>query len=431
MSNDTFTFFCPACGAKLTLALRLAGVVGPCPSCRSQIQAPTIEALMQHAQATGHNPIQSPAAPVPAPQPPVQEPVQPPPAAVPPRNPYFIEPRQLPQRSEPVEIVSRPISDETDRPREGSYAPPPRRRHSGAFRRALVPFVFLGATVALVAGLIFLLTSPGLLSPAKPPPEKAPSPVKKILTDDPAPTDKPATDQAAVTPPAKTEPTPPVALVSPEDRGNRAMKTLETFLKANSLEERQPIIETSATPEELQKSCLNGKLPESRFDTLIQESNDLEKVVDCYYSVHFRSEDTTEIVQTMLVRIRGDAPPKVVVDPFLDLYGGRLKEFMASTGKDSGKFQVVLTAMRYSPAGVPSPESKGSIKLQSDSASPGVIGSAVFGVNGPIGKILDDPSSGMHWGAPKYCTVVLQWNRDDPNKPYVEALDITRLDWNP
>ena len=382
---------------------------------------------MQHAQATGYSAVQ----PAPAPQAPVQEPAQPPPAAVPPRNPYFIEPRQLPQRSEPVEIVSRPISEETDRPREGSYSPPPRRRHSGLFRRALVPIVFLGATVALVAGLILLLTNPKLLSPTKPTPDKPTSPVKRILTDDPAPTGDPVPNQGANTSPGKADPTPPVPLVSAEDRGNRALKTLETFLKASSLEERQPIIETSTPPEELRKSCLNGKLPEARFDTLIQESNDLEKVVDCYYSVRFRTEDATENVQTMLVRIRGDAPPKVVADPFLDLYGGRLRDFMASSGKDSGKFQVVVTPMRYNPFKVPDPDSKRFIKLQSDSASPGLIGWAVFGVNGPIGKMLDDPSSGIRWGAPKYCTVILQWNRDDPNKPYVEALDVTRFDWNP
>ena len=40
MAQDTLTFCCPACGIKLSVPASLAGVVGPCPSCGSRIQAP-------------------------------------------------------------------------------------------------------------------------------------------------------------------------------------------------------------------------------------------------------------------------------------------------------------------------------------------------------------------------------------------------------
>jgi hypothetical protein len=40
MANDSITFFCSACGIKLTVLGSLAGFFGPCPSCRNQIQAP-------------------------------------------------------------------------------------------------------------------------------------------------------------------------------------------------------------------------------------------------------------------------------------------------------------------------------------------------------------------------------------------------------
>ncbi len=430
MSNDTFTFFCPACGAKLTLALRLAGVVGPCPTCRSQIQAPTMEALMLHAQATGI-PLAPAAEPVPQAPAPVQPPPQPQAPANPqPRNPYFIEPRQLPQRTEPVEIVSRPISDQTDRPRVGAPGPPVRRRHAGPLRRALVPLVFLLASVALVAGLVMLLTTPPPTNKPGRNPGGETSPVREVF-----PT-KPTKDPVKDPVPGSTDDNggkavPLVPLVSTEDRGNRAMRTLETFLTASSLAERLPHIETAIPQDQLEKSCLAGKLPQSRFETLLQESNDMEKVVDCYYSVRFTNEDNTDNMQTVLVRIRGDAAPKVVIDPFLDLYGGRLKEFLTSTDKDSGKFQVVLAPMRYEAFPVPQPENKLFVKLLGDSNDTTPIGWAVSGINGPIGKMLDDPSSGLRWGSAKCCTVVLQWNRNDPAKPYVEALNISRLDWNP
>ncbi len=42
MANDsTLTFACPACLIRLTVPSHLAGISGPCPSCRKQIQAPS------------------------------------------------------------------------------------------------------------------------------------------------------------------------------------------------------------------------------------------------------------------------------------------------------------------------------------------------------------------------------------------------------
>jgi hypothetical protein len=394
-----------------------------------------MEALMIHAQAAAS--YQTAPAPAPAPQPsapaaPPEDASYQPTAAANPQSkgPYYIEPRQLPQRSEPAEIVSRPISDETDRPRVASPGPPLRRRHSGPLRRAMIPLVFLIASVALVVGLIILLTTPPPVAPREDTPEGGNSPVRKVLPDEQStksvknPTAGPADDTG-------NKAVPFVPLVSTEDRGNRAMRTLETFLSASSLAERIPLIETSTPQADLEKSCLAGKLPSSKFDTLIQESNDIEKVVDCYYSVRFRNEDATDNLQTLLVRIRGDATPKVVVDPFLDLYGGRLKSFFAAPDSDSGKFQVVLSPMRFHDFAVPQPETKLFLKLLEDSNSPNPVGWAVAGRNGPIGKMLTDPSSGLRWGVSKPCSVILQWNRDDPAKPYVEALNIPRLDWNP
>jgi len=46
--------------------------------------------------------------------------------------------------------------------------------------------------------------------------------------------------------------------------------------------------------------------------------------------------------------------------------------------------------------------------------------------------MLEDGSYSLSYGNAKACTVLLHWNTDeDPAKPYLEAVDLIRLDWNP
>lgn len=49
-----------------------------------------------------------------------------------------------------------------------------------------------------------------------------------------------------------------------------------------------------------------------------------------------------------------------------------------------------------------------------------------------IGKALTDSViTGLNWDQPKPCLVMLQWNMENPTKPYLEALEAKRLDWEP
>jgi hypothetical protein len=42
------------------------------------------------------------------------------------------------------------------------------------------------------------------------------------------------------------------------------------------------------------------------------------------------------------------------------------------------------------------------------------------------------PTTSLSYGKAKACTVMLRWNADDnPAMPYLEALTIKALDWNP
>ena len=46
--------------------------------------------------------------------------------------------------------------------------------------------------------------------------------------------------------------------------------------------------------------------------------------------------------------------------------------------------------------------------------------------------MLEDESSGLAYGQATACTVFMRWNiEDDPQNPFLEALDITSLNWNP
>ena len=40
MATDSLIFPCPACGIKLSVPLRIAGISGPCPACWKPIQSP-------------------------------------------------------------------------------------------------------------------------------------------------------------------------------------------------------------------------------------------------------------------------------------------------------------------------------------------------------------------------------------------------------
>ena len=439
MLSNSFTFLCPACGAKLTLPFHLAGVSGPCPSCRTQIQAPTHEALRRHAQSSQCLPAH--AAPDQAPQPaqPSSSPPRPQPSAAGSEDArgkpnYKIEPRLLPTRENPAEIVSRPISEVADRPRVDLPYPTPRRRRSHPLKRALIPVLLLCTAAALILGLTNLLTpNPGNLHGDPGKPASGSAAVKPIIPSDPRNQGSHPNDA----PPVGVEPAAPAGgpglapLVTLRERGNQALETLERFLKASSLAERQPIIESQTSPEELEKSCLAGPLPPASIITQIQESNDLEKVTDCYYSVTFDVPDGPPVSLKMLVRIRGDASPVVVVDPFLDLYGGRLRRFVSDPTLDSGTFQAVISARRFCDDSIPKSESQFTLKIMMDDTSPEAICGAVCAKRSPVGLMYEDSSSGLRWGQPKACTVVLEWDRADPSKPYVRALHIVSTDWNP
>lgn len=405
MTNETITFYCPACGIKLTVPASLAGVVGPCPSCGMQIHAPDTS-------------TPEPAA--------VPEPVKETTHLKP-------EPRQLPQRTSGIEVPARqmpePMSTREFKRRVTPY-PLTQDPYVRNLIRLLVLGVFLLASGAFMYGVLKFLKRQPPMDPAHRIVE--PFSFRKPIDEQP-PAD--GADDAA-----KPTEAAPGNSADPADEGaepNSSWKdaeaVLEKFLAANSLAERLPLIETQTPEEELAASCLAGPLPAAkRIVPEFRETNPVEKIIDSYYTVEFQTGDLGGQSQTILMRSRGNSPPKVVADPFLDTFGGRLATYAAGPAEKGGVFQVVVYAVAScTNPKIPNREKKLTLKLLA-SDNEKEIARAYFGKQSKISEMLEDDTYGLSYGDTKACTVLLRWNTEDnPDYPYLEALAIKDLGWNP
>lgn len=310
---------------------------------------------------------------------------------------------------------------------------------------------FLIAAAVLVVGVYSLLNmerndSSKFVKFVPPTAGSAPAQVKPTepAPQPPAPESTPSPEPAASLPapaPDKTpvvEPPPPAPEgIDPAAPGVEAREVLEKFLTARSLPERLPLIETRSPESELANSCLTSTLPPAPIIIPeFQETNGIENLVDFYFSVGFEKGSNPIEKLTVLVRSRGGGEPKVVVDPFLDLFGGRLAAYIANPTDKAGVFHVIAqpiaTCLDKKEAPVPDREKKFTLKLL-PCENTKEIALAYFGKASEIGETFSDGSRGLGLGKAKACTVMLSWNlnKDDPAHPFLEAIQLKALDWNP
>ncbi len=215
--------------------------------------------------------------------------------------------------------------------------------------------------------------------------------------------------------------------------GMEALGVLERFLAAKSLAERMPLIETKIPEPELAATCLAAPLPAVKSMLLdFQDSNPTEEFVDYFCNVDFEAENNHTNPQTILVRTRGTGEPKVVVAPFLDLYGGRLAAYASKPTDKAADFQVIIYALAScTDSNIPNREKKRTLKLLARENSK-EIAQAYFSKVSKIGEMLEDETYSLCYGKAKSCTVMLHWNTEEnPEHPYLEALALKALDWNP
>ena len=355
--------------------------------------------------------------------------------------PVLPTPRQLPDRTEPIENPTRARRDPSGdvRPRDEPVSRQPERRHRNRILRALIPLIFIIVALGVIHSVRSFLQkdrNKANVELAKAVAENGKgSTVRPILPD--GNTFEALTEGAETLPVGDTQmPTIGEEIAEPQaapvDTGKAALKLLEDFLEMKTLEERLPHIESKQEEAALASSPLNGPLPDVMKVTVdIREVDAIEQLTDHFYHVDFLDEDGGINPQTMLVRTRGDSPPKVVVDPFLDLFGGRFERYSSEPKKEAGTFQVLISAGGKCYEDLPDAEKKITMKIlaREDARE---IARAYFGEQSEIARMLRDETSGLGYGMTKACTVFMRWNiEDDPERPFLEALRITSLDWNP
>jgi hypothetical protein len=440
MDSDSITFSCSACGISLTVPLRLAGVSGPCPTCQALIQAP-----FPAATATISDPIVAssgspkPALDVVSPLPEIAVKSV---ADTPVRAALRPAPRQLPSRHPSQgDLASKSMAELSEaspgpnRATEWTADLPPKNRRA----RFLMAFAFIVAALTIIGATLNFLARkqtkrrPEVALKSEPvteatlPTSKAPSEQNKPPAIAKKPTlmpEKPALSQTQPSSPEGAEPVMP---------GKAANEVLDKFLAAKTLAERLPWIETKTPLAELETSCLAGPLPPT-ISVLNdgQETNAIERVTDIYFNVDFKTDRQPLNAQTILVRIRGTASPKIVVEPFLDSFGGRLAAYAKTPSDKPAIFQVIVSAIAScNDERVPNREKKLTLKLLARDNTK-EIARCYFGRQSKIGAMLEDGTYSISYGKAKACTARLRWNMEDnPATPYLEAIDLNPLDWNP
>jgi hypothetical protein len=202
--------------------------------------------------------------------------------------------------------------------------------------------------------------------------------------------------------------------------------------------------------------------------------NSDENFVDHPFRVRFEQTDAEPFTSLVIVRKRAGQKARVLIDPVLDLLGGRLAAFAAEPSDEPQTFRAVIEAMpRCFEEGVPNPDDKITYKLSS-STHGGEIARAYASKMSPLAEMLYSPDSALRWGKRVPATVTLRWNREeapgsstppvapeqpdveedgpgeeqpatgdepaveatptpeaDPGQPYLELIEIKSLDWSP
>jgi hypothetical protein len=485
MATETLTFHCPHCNIRLTVPVRLAGVKGPCPSCRMGITAPVPDSGPSPFETTESSPMGAPlpsaetapmeatslplpsapvataeettpapdeavAVPVPVeimPEPPAENPAENPPV---PEGPKIRpEPRHMKERGQGSPIQAR-RSTADDRMKRQEPIQLSRGRSSGRLMHALVPALFCAAatTVSYLLLYFYLPDGPGrrlreayaplVVPPPSPeivtvPPIGPPAGLQPPPTPDAAPQPvSPAVESAAITtPPAPADAIPDDG-ISPAIVAN---ELLEAFLRAKDARTRFGMVEPEFSISELEAMPLmNGPLWEvEKITTELPQHHAAEQVTDYPYRVTFFVPNRKSVDFSMLVRQRGTQKPKVFVPAFLDLAGGRLHGFTRGPNAlDPATFHAIIEPVPgCHEGGVPNPDRKFTLRLL-----PSTIGKetsrAYVSTGSRFKKLVEDPASSLRWGVRIRATVTLQWNhKEDPEKPYLELIDINSLGWNP
>jgi hypothetical protein len=320
----------------------------------------------------------------------------------------------------PAKVVSAPPKAVAPSPRLKSKNT---RRVPSAQRRKPKTLLILFVILCMVVVITYL--SKSLLPHA--PKQALPSATDMPIVSIPEP-------QPAAVEIAANETPPPEEAVQPEKivQSLTSLQVLEKFLSLKNFEERSALIESGLSQTELENSILDESLPQVfSIEVDVCERRSSVQIVDTYYRVDFAKEGEIGNLQTILVRSRGASEPKVVVDPFLDLYGGKLASYAANPTSEVGVFQAIISTGAYCSEKIPDSKNKHTLKLfaREDASE---IATAYFDKQSKIAAVLEDELSGLAYGQAKACKILLRWNQGSSTEmPFIEAISFEALHWNP
>jgi hypothetical protein len=457
----------------MALPISYAGMTGPCPSCKSLFRVP----FLPNQQIKGYQ----------APQP--YLPYAPPPTSYGQPNAYSYPPQQLqapgayymtpqglcyypnpvPQYQAPYPAIYTPhrpltqppvpVSSSTVTAERNSYASrstfngkPAARyisesssvadphsdlqnverkaRRTPIAKRSYRPLFYLAAVLFLFVLVLQVLKkydrnaksnqSIAAISPIVPVPKVTPR----------------ATEDSRFMNLSSTTPEPPPSLpdgMPAVVQGKAAIRVLEKFLASKTLAERLPLIETEISEADLATSVLAGKLPVATFIELdTTETNAIEQLTDYYHKVNLQLENNEVSQQTILVRKRGGSEPKVIIDPFLDTFGGKLAAYAKAPVEQAATFRIVASPIAScNDENIPAPEKKMTLRLLARSGSKEIT-RAYFSRQSKIAQMLEDGTYDFNFSSAKPCTLMVRWNAEEnAEMPYLEAISLKALNWNP
>lgn len=443
MAVETLTFSCPHCQKRLTVPAEMAGISGPCPSCRGAVTAPVPEPVPEPVAQPALLPLQKAVSKtVPravqatreveiVPTPPLDEEV-----LTPSRPRIRPEPRRVSDRSKNAPISTRQSTeDRRAKSKEDSFSDSGRRSYR--LIHALIPATFLVTAASLVGTLIYFY-GPGApiqrIKDASGP--LVVQPPKESPSAPPRTADRKAVDSGS----AEPEPAPAgssdtgTSEVRSESAAVVAYAVLEAFLKAEDAASRVDLVEPATSEQDLAATVLKGSLPEvARIFSDIPQNYPDEQRTDFPYRVSFVVKDSPNVDFAILVSKRGTQAPRVFLPAFLDLVGGRLADFTREPNRlPPAPFHVYLEPIdgcyekdvpgadrRFTFKLLPSPFGKETARAYASNAS-------------RFRKLVEDPAYPIRWGMRRRATVTLEWNhKEDPAKPFLELVDLNSPDWSP
>lgn len=373
MEKDLLGFSCPRCGIDLTVPLSASGAEGPCPRCGAVIRAPKIV-----------------------------EPEKPP-------EPVRLEvpPETGGERSKPV------VPIQPSAPTYVEPQPEPKPRGKGLAMLGIILSAVMGFVVVLFAIRKVRQLPDAAAKISKPPVEAAPVPSRNVVKE---PAIDPALDPRV--PPEGTD----VTVLITKSAG-----VLGRFLEAESLAPRLSLIETKTPEAELAESVLAGELPvSSGFNSTEVRFNKVEGSADVVFAVPFGKGSSAGEMYLLVVRTRGTQEPKVMVDPFLDGYGGRVATFAKEPVDGEREFRVVMSVFGFcTDESVPDHQEKRTMKITSHSGGPDAA-KAYFSANSSLAGRY--PETKLPFGRTVGATVILRWVKGE--RPYIEVVDIKALNWD-